>query len=281
MNCRTILFVMNTDTPDNQITDAAEAAARDDTHLICLVLAPLSALPIYAYGVPPYGGMNIPDNWGDLVRAEQEALKDRCDAIEILLSNSNASGDVVSTLCATLDVGHHVARSARVCDEAFVALNLRDTPDFLREAASGVLFNSPVGLRVNGSLAGANERVFVAWDSSKAASAAAHAALPYLTEANEVLIGCFDPVMTADRDGEEPGADIAAWLSHHGCNVTVSQYPSGGREVGKCIQDRAQEFGADLIVMGAYGHSRMIQTVLGGTTRSMMEQTKLPVLFAH
>ncbi|MFC6582283.1 universal stress protein [Sulfitobacter aestuariivivens] len=74
---------------------------------------------------------------------------------------------------------------------------------------------------------------------------------------------------------------MAKWLSHHGCNVTVSQFPSGGREVGQAIQDRATELGADLVVMGAYGHARMIQTVLGGTTRTMMEQTDLPLMLAH
>ncbi len=281
MKSRTILCVMNAETPDDQIIDAADAAARDDMHLICLVLAPLSALPMYAYGVPPYGGMNIPDNWAELVGAEQDAQRERVNAIEGLLSNSNASGNVVSALCATQDIKHHVARIARVCDEAFFAPNLRDTAEFMREAASGVLFHSPIGLHINGSLGAPNERIFVSWDSSAAAAAAAHAALPYLRAAKEVVIGCVDPVMTADRDGQDPGTDVAAWLSHHGCNVTVSQFPSGGREVGQCIQDRAQEFGADLIVMGAYGHSRMIQTVLGGTTRSMMDQTEIPVLFAH
>ena len=281
MNRRTILYVMDGNTPDAQINDAAQAAVRDDTHLICLVLAQAPALPMYSYGVPPYGGMNIPDNWPDLVTDAQKTQKDRVDAIEALLANSNASGDVVSALCAVQDIKHHVARVARVSDEVFCSPNLRDTPDVMREVASGVLFHSPVGLRINGSLSGTCERIFVSWDSSEAAAAAAHAVLPQLNDASEVLIGCIDPVMTADRDGQDPGTDIAAWLSHHGCNVTVSQFPSGGREVAQCIRDHAQEFGADLVVMGAYGHSRMVQTVLGGTTRSMMDQTDIPVLFAH
>ncbi len=281
MNRRTILFVMNAATPDAQISDAAEAAARDDTHLTCLVLALAPILPMYAYGVPPYGGMNIPDNWSELVADAQSAQKDRVNAVERLLAKSNTSGAVVSALCVTQDIKHHVARAARVSDEAFFATNLRDTPEFMREAASGVLFHSPIGFRINGSLANANERIYIAWDSSDAAAAATHAALPHLKAAKEVLIGCIDPVMTSERDGQEPGADLAAWLSHHGCTVTLSQFPSGGREVGQCIQERAQEFGADLVVMGAYGHSRMVQTVLGGTTRSMVEQTALPVLLSH
>lgn len=281
MNRRTILFVMNTDTPDAQITEAAEAAAQDQTHLVCLLLGQAPALPMYAYGVPPYGGINIPDNWNETVTETQQAHKDRLQAVEALLAKSGTSGDVHSALCVTTDVKHHVSRLARVSDEAFFAANLRDVPDILREAASGVLFQSPIGIRLNGSIAQTADRVFVAWNSSEAASAAVHEALPYLKGASEVVIACFDPVMTAAQDGQDPGVDVAEWLSHHGCKVTVSQFPSGGREIGQTLQDRATEFGADLVVMGAYGHARMIQTVLGGTTRTMMEQTDLPLLLAH
>jgi nucleotide-binding universal stress UspA family protein len=281
MNRQTVLFVMNAATPDAQISEVAEATAAADNHLICHILAPAPALPIYAYGVSPYGGMNIPDNWSELVAEAQEKQQDRVQEIEALLARSNASGDVQSGLCVTGDIKHRVAQVARVSDEAFLAASLRDTPEMLREAASGILFYSPIGFRINGSLAQSTKRVFVAWDSSQAASSAVHAALPYLKEAQEVVIGCIDPVMTPERDGQDPGTDLAAWLSHHGCKVTVSQFPGGGLPVGQCIQDRANEVGADLVVMGAYGHARMLQTVLGGTTRSMVKQTQLPVFLAH
>ncbi|KEJ88551.1 universal stress protein [Sulfitobacter donghicola] len=281
MNRQTILFVMNADTPDDQISAAAESAARDDDHLLCLLADPAPALPVYAYGVLPYGGMNIPDNWGSLVQEARSKQEARANQVEALIAKSNTSGDVQTVMCATVDIKHAIARAARVSDVAFLASNLRDTPDVLREVASGILFHSPIGLRMNGCLPQAGNRILVAWDSSEAASSAVHAALPYLKASSEVAIVCIDPDMSEDGDGENPGYDVAAWLCHHGCTVTISQYPSGGLEIGECLQDRALEFGADLVVMGAYGHARMIQTVLGGTTRSMMEQTKLPVLLAH
>ncbi|MDW3223865.1 MAG: universal stress protein [Paracoccaceae bacterium] len=259
----------------------AETAVRQDNHLMCLLLDAAPALPVYAYGVPPYGGMNIPHNWEEAVREAQRVQETRVDSVEQLLAKTGASGTVLAIFTATTDAKHHVARCACVSDEAVMADNLRDTPEFLRETASGVLFHSPIGLRVNAALLQKPECVFVAWDSSKAASAAVHASLPYLKEARDVVIGCIDPVMTTDRDGQAPGTDVAAWLSHHGCRVTVSQFPSGGRPISDCIQDHAKEAGADLVVMGAYGHARMIQAVMGGTTRSMIEQTALPVFFAH
>lgn len=281
MNRRTFLFVINSGTSDDQIAEAAEVAAQRQGHLTCLLLGSAPALPMYAYGAPPYGAMNVPDNWGDLVQDAHRDQQERADAIKAVLAKSDVSGEVQSALCVTMDIKPCVARSARVCDEALIAPNLRDTADTLREVAYGVLFHSPIGLRLNGPALLNVARVFVAWDSSEAAASAVHAALPYLKEAEEVVIGCIDPVMTTECNGQDPGTDVAAWLSHHGCNVTVSQFPSGGREVAACLQDRAKEFGADLVVMGAYGHTRLRQAVFGGTTRSMMEQVDLPVFLAH
>jgi len=63
--------------------------------------------------------------------------------------------------------------------------------------------------------------------------------------------------------------------------VNVQQYPSGDKEIGNCIVDRATEIGSDLVVMGAYGYSSLRQRIFGGTTRTLLKQTKLPVLFAH
>jgi len=87
--------------------------------------------------------------------------------------------------------------------------------------------------------------------------------------------------MTENRDGESPGSDLAEWLSRHGCNVKVAQYPSGGKEIGDCIIGRAKEMGADLVVMGAYGHSRLREDLFGGTTRTLIEPQDLAVLLAH
>jgi len=70
-------------------------------------------------------------------------------------------------------------------------------------------------------------------------------------------------------------------LTHHGCNVVVQQYPSGGQDIADCLLHRAKEVGADLIVMGAYGHSRMRETIFGGTTRAMIEQGDQAVYLAH
>lgn len=281
MNHETSLLVIDKDTSDNVVAESAEAARVRQTHLVCLLLGSAVPLPYYAYGAPPYGGMTVPDNWKELVQEERSIREARVEAINSILERSGASGDVQTVINAEIDIKHDVARRARTCDIAHIAQNVRENKELFKGAAYGVLFNSPIGLVLNGDPISVRSNIFVAWNSSHAASSAVHAALPYLKTAESVTIGCFDPEMSSELDGEDPGTDVAAWLSHHGCNVTVLQLPSGGREIGQCIHDRAREAGADLVVMGAYGHSRTREAVFGGTTRTMMEQTDLPVLLAH
>lgn len=278
MENTTTLMVIDPDTTDAILSPLMETACDNATHLNILILSGAPALPVYAYGTPPYGGMNIPDDWGAALNTSRKALVQRKKAVEALLAKSGASGQLTPILCATMDVKNIVARHARVSDIVHV---VTENIDIRREAANGVLFRSPVGLMLNGSPSTPKENVFVAWNASPAAAAAVHAALPYLCAAKSVTIGCFDPIADDAHEGADPGTDVAAWLSHHGCNVTVGQYPTGGKEVADCVTERASEIGADLVVMGAYGHARLIQTVFGGTTRSMMSQSDVPVLLAH
>ncbi|MCG3268534.1 universal stress protein [Yoonia sp. I 8.24] len=127
----------------------------------------------------------------------------------------------------------------------------------------------------------APETVFVAWNTQLQSARAVHLALPALRHAEEVIIGSIDPVKTEWRDGEDPGVDIAKWLSNHGCNVTLRQFPSGGQDIATCILDLSKEAGADLIVSGAYGHSRTREAIFGGTTRDLIKQTDQAVFMAH
>ena len=280
MKNATALFLINRDTGDETIAAFAEASVETNTHLSCFMLGMAPELPTSGFGVPPYGTLNVPEGWGERLEIEHQRENTRLHEIESILARVNASGDVQSAFCVQSEIKHHVARKARVSDVAYIAPNLRGTDEF-REAASGVLFGSPIGLILNSEAPTQPKTAFIAWDSSQAASHAVHAALPMLKDAEDVFVGCFDPVTTPTADGANPGSGLATWLSHHGCHVTVNQYPSGGKEIGACIQDRAREVGADMTVMGGYGHSRMLQAVFGGTSRTMMEQTDLPVFFAH
>jgi len=282
MKNSTALFVVNTDTADTIIANAAERAGQLGMHLAIVLQATMPTLPLSTYGTLPYGTVEVPDHWLDLLHAAQDKLRQRTDEVEAILGRSGTAGDVRGLMVPRAELAAGVARSARTADIAYLAANLSEDFPVFQELLHGVLFQSPIGAALNTDPATAADKILVAWDTSLAAARAVHAALPMIKGAKEVEVTCFEPSAFDETGTElEPGREVATWLSHHGCAVNVAQLTTGGKEIGTCILDRAAETGADLVVAGAYGHSRMRQAVFGGTSRALIEQTGTPVLLAH
>lgn len=124
--------------------------------------------------------------------------------------------------------------------------------------------------------------VVVAWQPTREATRALHDALPLLRTAGSVDVVTVDPVIGESHHGEQPGADIATHLARHGLrvNVVVLQRQRG-ETVATVLLRHAAESGASLLVAGGYGHSRLRQWVLGGTTRELLQAIHLPILFSH
>lgn len=120
------------------------------------------------------------------------------------------------------------------------------------------------------------EKVLIAWTNTREAARAAMDSLPLLQQAKSVT------VLTVDDGGSGvlPGADIARWLAEHGVNVETAHF-GADIEPADAILNHVSDNGFDLIVMGAYGHSRLRETVLGGTTRSILKHMTAPVVLAH
>ena len=129
-----------------------------------------------------------------------------------------------------------------------------------------------------GRFVDAGKRVLVAWNASREAARALTDALPMLSRADSVEVVAFKP---GGDHGEIPGADIAHYLARHGVKATASRDLAPGVEIGARILSRAADAAADLIVMGAYGHSRLRELALGGATKSLLEAMTVPVLMAH
>lgn len=125
------------------------------------------------------------------------------------------------------------------------------------------------------------QRVLVAWDASREATRALSDAMPLLASASTVTILTIDPATGRTEHGDIPGADIALHLARHGVNARVEKTASGGIGIGDVLLSRASDLGADLLVMGAYGHSRMRELVLGGATRTVLRSMTLPVFMSH
>lgn len=120
-------------------------------------------------------------------------------------------------------------------------------------------------------------RVLVAWNAGREAARALTDALPLLARAAHVEVVVFDG---GGDHGQQPGADIALWLARHGVKATAAQQ-NAGFDVGEQILSRAADTEADLVVMGAYGHSRTRELVLGGATRTVLAAMTVPVLMSH
>jgi nucleotide-binding universal stress UspA family protein len=123
--------------------------------------------------------------------------------------------------------------------------------------------------------------VLVCWNASREAARAVTDALPFLKRAQRVTVMGVDSRTSEMGHGESPGADISLFLARHGVKAEVVLTPSGDVDVGNVILSRAFDEGADLIVMGAYSHSRARQIVLGGATRTVLRSMTVPVLMSH
>lgn len=121
--------------------------------------------------------------------------------------------------------------------------------------------------------------IVVAWNGSREATRAVNDALPLLKQAEKVTVVAVNPVGGSTGHGEVPGADICLHLARHGVKAEA-QTRSGddvGVELTACVADE----NADLLVMGAYGRSRVREVVLGGATRYVLDHTVVPVLMSH
>lgn len=123
-------------------------------------------------------------------------------------------------------------------------------------------------------------RVLVGWNAGREATRAVADALPFLSRAETVELLVVDHERRTSH-GEEPGADVARHLARHGVQVDVRRLSSDGGDVGHLLLSRAASFGADLLVMGAYGHSRLTELVFGGATRTALREATLPVLMSR
>lgn len=125
------------------------------------------------------------------------------------------------------------------------------------------------------------EHVLVAWKATRESARALNDALPLLERAKKVTVLTVNPERGDDQETGIPAADIAHHLAHHGVAAEAATTVAEDISAGDALLNYAADSGADLMVMGGYGHSRAREFLLGGVTRQIMQQMTLPVLMAH
>ena len=123
------------------------------------------------------------------------------------------------------------------------------------------------------------ERVLVCWDGSRPATRAIADALPFLRRAKAIDIVAVSG--ERGKGSELVGTNMARHLARHGLAVALKRVSSGDVDVPAAIRAQVAETGADFMVMGGYGHSRLREFILGGVTRTILTSSTIPVLMSH
>jgi nucleotide-binding universal stress UspA family protein len=123
--------------------------------------------------------------------------------------------------------------------------------------------------------------IVLGWDGGREAARAAFDAIPLLRKASRVRIVRVDPQKDPALRGSVAGADLAETLARHGIKAETQGFPTDGMDEGQALMRCADDCGAGLIVMGAYGHSRLAEFIFGGATRFVLNRLVCPVLMSH
>ena len=262
------------------VTAAAQIAQKMDAHLDCLALGVDKTQVGYSYvgsgAVVIAAAMERAETDA---REAEAALNGALGAQTSALRSSVES--VVTQLGALTDV---VAARARYCDLAVLPMpygkgrGVEDeavTEAALFEGMAPVLIVPSAGMRT-----AEPKRILVAWNQSREALVAARRAMPFLKRADMVQIVVVDPP-THGPERSDPGGLLCQLLVRHGVRAEVSVLAKTLPRVSEVLARQARDVDADMLVMGAYGHSRFREAIMGGATRDMLEHAEVPVFLAH
>ncbi|MBT7954128.1 MAG: universal stress protein [Rhodospirillaceae bacterium] len=173
-----------------------------------------------------------------------------------------------------------VSRGGRISDLTIMARPNSDTerPSLMTLHAAIFETGKPVLIVPPEMPTEMGKRILVAWNGTSEAAAAVAAALPFLKHAEAITVLTIETEKAINRIS---GEELLRNLAWHGVKATTLGVSPGAESVGAIILAQGEQMNADLLVTGAYTHSRLIQIILGGVTRHLIAEAKIPVLAAH
>jgi nucleotide-binding universal stress UspA family protein len=229
------------------------------------------------------GGVDLSANF---IRAQQAEAREHAESVATAFDEATRRAGVsAETRRIEADIGDvptQFAHIARRFDLSVIGQFERDRDHRTNIVIEAALFDSGRPVLIVPFIQKDRlklDHVMVCWDGSRAATRAIADAMPFLTRSRKasIVVGDTQSAKSADL----PGADIATHLSRHGVNATVERIPVSKIDVSNAILSNAADTSADLIVMGGYGHSRLREFILGGTTRGMLASMTKPTLMSH
>lgn len=230
-----------------------------------------------------YAGANALILQETLTRANAEADEILAFAQDYL-GKSGVRWSAENGVAQIADIGRHVARRARFSDLVVLPLPYGKGRDAEAEPiVEAAMFegHAPVLLVPDNAMPVARPRtVMIGWNESVEAMRAIRCALPFLKQAELARIVVIDPPRHGP-DRSDPGGLLSQMLARHGVKCEIDVLSKTMTRVSDILNRHAADTEADMIVMGAYGHSRFREAILGGATRNMLEQSQIPVFLAH
>lgn len=278
MSFKTILSVTGVDDGDDALAPAIQLCKNTHCHLSVIVIGIRPPPVIHHYGI------SFDPGWAEEIAAGNGRVSERTKAIEEQLQREDISADVCASYCEVAEIAGLVGVRAQYSDVTLISTNMNTQSGLRDKSVYGALFNSakPVVLAPGqGMLSFEAKKIMIAWDTGLPVTRAINHAMWLMKNADDVHIVMVDPVALSYPNVKEPGADLAQYLVRHGLNIDVEQLASAGLPVGDVLKQHAIDMSADLIVMGAFGHSRLRQLVFGGTTSAFLNDNNVPVLMAH
>lgn len=261
------------------LTAAAQIALREESHLDvhCLGIDPAR------YEAMPVGAAAV------ILESGAEEARKRADELvgwaEDLLNGYGVSAMVQPSVVTTLGLDNTVARLARYADLVVAAKPYGAEATQLQVLTlEAALFGTgaPVLIVPQAKIdySAPFNRALIAWNESEESLEAVRKALPILKRAERSDIVMVDPP-SHSPERSDPGGIICLMLARHGVKSEVSILSKTLPRVSAVLTRFAKEHECDVIVMGAYGHSRFREAVLGGATRELLETADVPILMAH
>ncbi len=273
-----LVLLDDTKACEGRLKAALALAAAHGAHLtgLCVVLEP---------AIPEYVRVQIPRE----VLAEQRTGSQRRldELVERYSAKAEAAGQSLECrrhYCQPPDLPELISLHARYADLLVMGQFDPDDGNWIGDRHLPEQVVLSVGRPVLmvpyiGAPAGFGKHALVAWDAGREAARAVRDALPLLEAAQAVTVLVVQPRSSAH--GELPGADIALYLARHDIKAEVQVVPSSEIGVPETVLSRLADFSADVLVMGAYGHARWRELVLGGVTQHILGHMTVPVLMSH
>ncbi len=257
---------------DLRLATARQLARRFAAHVVGLHAKPLPVVPVGYGEAAAYVG-------SELIEVQRRLLDERAERLGRRFRERLR--DLAPDISWRVEEGTAAERLVEAARTADLSLVLRGEehrldllePDPAEELALGA--GGPVLiLPRNEWEVDPGRRVLLAWNGSRQACRAVHDALGFLATAQEVRM------LAIGEDAAGSLADAGLMLERHGVGAELSRHPLGHGTAGEVLLEQARAFEADLVVMGAYGHSRLRELILGGTTRHVLTHATVPVLVA-